>query len=76
MFSLEEDGKYFTLGRQKRSDQVSKTILSFVDIVYKLKTADEFRAEKRKPAGAYKPNMVAMAGEDVQYVSKLIVNWD
>ena len=74
MFSLEEHGN-LTLVRQKRSDQVSKILLNFVDIVYKLKTADEFRAEKRKPAGAYKP-MVAMAGEDVQYVSKLIVNWD
>ena len=56
--------------RQKRSDQASKILLSFVDVVYRLKTADEFRAEKSKPAGVYKP-MVAMAGDD-QFVNKLI----
>ena len=55
------------MGRQKRSDQVSKILLSFVDVVYRLKTGDEFPAEKSKPAGVYKP-MVAMGSED-QFVN-------
>lgn len=40
------------MGRQKRSDQVSKNLLTFVDIAYKLKAAEDFQAEKSEPAGA------------------------
>lgn len=63
------------MGRQKRSDQVSKILLSFVNIVFKLKTAEEFRAEKKKSARVSKL-LVAMAGEDQLYVNKLTVNLD
>lgn len=74
LFSLKEGGN-LTLGRQKRSDQVSKILLSFVNIVFKLKTAEEFRAEKKKSARVSKL-LVAMAGEDQLYVNKLTVNLD
>jgi len=73
LFSLKEGGN-LTLGRQKRSDLVSKILLSFVNIV-KLKTAEEFRAENKKPARVSEL-LVAMAGEDQLYVNKLTGNWD
>ena len=46
-----------------------------MNIVVKLKTAEEFRAENKKPARVNKL-LVAMAGEDQLYVNKLTVNWD
>ena len=74
LFSLKEGGNP-TLGLQQRSVPGSKILLSFVNIVVKLKTAEEFRAENKKPARVNKL-LVAMAGEDQLYVNELTVNWD